>query len=45
MFALKDNIYKIIFIMSINDTSIPHDMQVIDYIIIWSYMLLIKPLQ
>jgi hypothetical protein len=31
MFGLKNNIYKITTITSMNDVSIPHDMQVIDY--------------
>jgi hypothetical protein len=29
MHGLKDNIYKIMTITSINDVSIPHDMQII----------------
>jgi len=34
MFGFKDNIYKITAITSFNDTSIPHDMQVIGSCII-----------
>jgi hypothetical protein len=30
MFKLKDNIYNIIVIKSINDISTPHDMQIIN---------------
>jgi len=36
--GLKDNIYKIMAITSINDASIPHDMQVIGSGIIWSHI-------
>jgi hypothetical protein len=41
--GLKDNIYKIMTITSINDASIAHDMQVIGFGIIWSRILLPKP--
>jgi hypothetical protein len=41
--GLKDNIYKISAIMSINDTSTPHDMQVIGSGIVRNYIPLLKP--
>jgi hypothetical protein len=40
---LKNNIYKITTIMSINDASIPHDRQVIGPNIVWSCILRFKP--
>jgi hypothetical protein len=43
MFGLKDNIYKILAIMSINDTFNPHDMQIIGLYIVRNYILLFKP--
>jgi hypothetical protein len=43
MFELKDNIYKIMTIMNINDASIPHDMQVIGLNIIRSHISFFRP--
>jgi hypothetical protein len=39
---LKDDIYKIMAITSINDASTPHDMQVVGSGIIWNRILLPK---
>jgi hypothetical protein len=41
--GLKDNIYKIMAIMSINDASVLDDMHVVGSGIIWSRILLSKP--
>jgi hypothetical protein len=41
--GLKNNIYKIMAITSINDTSIPHDMQIFGYGIVQSHISFLKP--
>jgi hypothetical protein len=43
MFGLEHNIYNITTIMSMNDTCIPHDMRVINFGIVWNYILLDAP--
>jgi hypothetical protein len=43
MHGLKDNIYTIMIIMSINDTSIPLNMQIIGLGIVESHIALLKP--
>jgi len=42
MHTLKKNIYKIMAITSIKDTSTSHDMQIIGFSIVWNYILIFK---
>jgi hypothetical protein len=43
MSGLKNNIYKVMAIMNVNDASTPYDMQVIGFGIVRNYIPLLKP--